>query len=222
HLLRDTNGIRALSRAIKNILDHGADARLRTLCGALDAYRKTVIRNRNAANAQKERQPEYRPESPTGQQGRRGMPAPEGQAGVVPSCEEVRTSRPPLEPVQPVHTRQRGRRGAPVPEVQAGAVASYKEVRNSRPPIEPVRPVHTKQSSKRRVPPPEVQVGEDIFDGRKAGISRASPEPLEPFHTEQRPRRRPTTRRQVQNPVKIPAKVPPLLSKRGSRVMQYD
>ncbi|KAK5214952.1 hypothetical protein LTR72_011954, partial [Exophiala xenobiotica] len=84
HLLRDTNGIRALSRAIKNILDHGADARLRTLCGALDAYRKTVIRNRNAANAQKERQPEYRPESPTGQQGRRGMPAPEGQAGFSP------------------------------------------------------------------------------------------------------------------------------------------
>ncbi|KAK5202613.1 hypothetical protein LTR41_011645 [Exophiala xenobiotica] len=76
HLLRDTNGIRALSRAIKNILDNGADARLRTLCEALDAYRGTVIRNRNAANAQREQRPEYQPESHTGQQGRNGMPAP--------------------------------------------------------------------------------------------------------------------------------------------------
>ena len=59
HLLDDEKGIRALSRAIKNILDNGADARLRTLCGALDAYRKTVIRKKNAANTQKERQPEY-------------------------------------------------------------------------------------------------------------------------------------------------------------------
>ncbi|OAP54577.1 hypothetical protein AYL99_11025 [Fonsecaea erecta] len=54
HLLGDVNGIRAVSRAIKNILDHGADARLRTLCEALDAYRKTVVRNREAANAQKQ------------------------------------------------------------------------------------------------------------------------------------------------------------------------
>jgi hypothetical protein len=223
HLLDGADGIRALSRAIKNILDDGADARLRTLCGALDSYRKTVIRNRNAANAQKERQPKYRPKSPTGQQGRRGMPAPEDQAGGVASYEEVRTSQPPLEPVQPVHTRQRGRRGAPAPEVQAGEVASYEEVRTSRPPIEPVRPVHTEQRSRRGAPAPEVQVGEDIFDGRKVRISRAPPEPLQPLHTEQRPRRIPTTtRRQVQNPVEIPAKVTRLSSKRGSRVMEYD
>lgn len=52
HLLDDPNGIRALSRAIKNILDNGADAQLRTLCKALDAYRDTVIRNRATANAQ--------------------------------------------------------------------------------------------------------------------------------------------------------------------------
>lgn len=48
HLLRDANGLRALSRAIKNILDHGVDARLRVLCRALDAYRETVVRNRAA------------------------------------------------------------------------------------------------------------------------------------------------------------------------------
>ncbi|KAH0836171.1 hypothetical protein AYO21_08626 [Fonsecaea monophora] len=53
HLLRDENGIRAVSRAIKNILDWGADPRLRALCAALDAYRETVVRNREAANAQR-------------------------------------------------------------------------------------------------------------------------------------------------------------------------
>ncbi|KIX97459.1 uncharacterized protein Z520_06911 [Fonsecaea multimorphosa CBS 102226] len=52
HLLDDANGIRAVRRAFKNILDNGADARLRTLCEALDAYRETVVRNREAANAQ--------------------------------------------------------------------------------------------------------------------------------------------------------------------------
>ncbi|KAK5215345.1 hypothetical protein LTR72_011593 [Exophiala xenobiotica] len=151
HLLDDANGIRALSRAIKNILDNGADARLRTLCGALDAYRETVIRNRNAANAQRERQPEYRPESHTGQQSRRGMLAPEVQAGVAP-CEEVTTSRPPLEQVQPVHTSQRGRRGAPVPEVQPGEdVFPGEKVRTSRVAPGPLQPLHAEQRP-RRVP----------------------------------------------------------------------
>ncbi|KIW84475.1 hypothetical protein Z517_03725 [Fonsecaea pedrosoi CBS 271.37] len=51
HLLRDENGIRAVSRAIKNILDWGVDPWLRALCAALDAYRETVVRNREAANA---------------------------------------------------------------------------------------------------------------------------------------------------------------------------
>jgi hypothetical protein len=43
HLLDDADGIRALVRAIKNILDYGADSRLRFLCSALDAYRETEI-----------------------------------------------------------------------------------------------------------------------------------------------------------------------------------
>ena len=50
HLLRDENGLRAVTRAIKNILDYGADTRLQTFCKALDAYRETVVRNREAAN----------------------------------------------------------------------------------------------------------------------------------------------------------------------------
>ncbi|EXJ89325.1 hypothetical protein A1O3_02392 [Capronia epimyces CBS 606.96] len=54
HLLRDPNGIRALSQAIKNTLDSGAGARLQALCKALDVYRETVVRNRNAANVQRE------------------------------------------------------------------------------------------------------------------------------------------------------------------------
>ncbi|KAK5243383.1 hypothetical protein LTS06_010849 [Exophiala xenobiotica] len=103
HLLDDEKGIRALSRAIKNILDDGADARLRTLCEALDAYRGTVVRNRNAANAQREQQPEYQPEFHTGQQGRKDMPGPDIQAGVVAFHDELRTRRPPLESVQPLH-----------------------------------------------------------------------------------------------------------------------
>jgi hypothetical protein len=43
HLLNDANGVRALRRAIKNILDYGADVRLRSLCNALDEYRRQVV-----------------------------------------------------------------------------------------------------------------------------------------------------------------------------------
>jgi hypothetical protein len=46
HLLRDANDVRAVIRAVKNILDHGSDARLRKLCEALDAYRERVILER--------------------------------------------------------------------------------------------------------------------------------------------------------------------------------
>ncbi|KIW58742.1 hypothetical protein PV05_03240 [Exophiala xenobiotica] len=53
YLLDDASGIRAVSRAIKNILDDGADARLSALCSALDRYRATVIRDRAAGNAQR-------------------------------------------------------------------------------------------------------------------------------------------------------------------------
>ena len=53
HLLKDADGIRAVVRAIKNILDDGTDKRLRTLCEALDAYRAIVVRNREAADPRK-------------------------------------------------------------------------------------------------------------------------------------------------------------------------
>ncbi|KAH0841970.1 hypothetical protein AYO21_02983 [Fonsecaea monophora] len=151
HLLRDANGIRALSRAIKNILDNGVDARLRTLCRALDAYRETIVRNRNAANTRKERQPEDRLKSHTGQQGTRGVPGPKFQAGVVASCDDIAISRPPLEAVQPVQKRQRGRRGTHVPDVQAGEDVPREKVRASRVVPGPVEPLHAEQRP-RRVP----------------------------------------------------------------------
>ncbi|MCJ1471558.1 hypothetical protein MMC13_000198 [Lambiella insularis] len=221
HLLDDADGIRALSRAIKNILDDGADARLRTLCGALNAYRETVVRSRNTANAQRERQPEHRPESHIGQQSRRGVPASAVQVGVVASYEEVTTSRQPLGMVQPLHNRQQGRKGATAH--QAGIVPSYEEVRTSRQPLEPVRPVNNEQRSRRAAPALELQMGEDMFPGENVRTSRVAPKPLEPTHTEQRPRRLlPTARRQIQNPVENPIKVTRLLSKRGSKVMDYD
>lgn len=55
HLLKDARGLRALTRAIKNILDHGADPRLRRLCPALDAYREMVVSSRKAANPRRQR-----------------------------------------------------------------------------------------------------------------------------------------------------------------------
>jgi len=57
HLLDDANGLRAIIRAIKNILDHGSDARLRKLCEALDAYRERVILERKAGTTERHQEP---------------------------------------------------------------------------------------------------------------------------------------------------------------------
>ena len=63
HLLDDVNGIKAVRRAVKNILDYGSDARLRKLCEALDAYREKVILERGAVATERDQvQPELRPE----------------------------------------------------------------------------------------------------------------------------------------------------------------
>jgi hypothetical protein len=50
--LQDANGIRALSRAIRNIVDDGAHSRLPALCDALDRYREVIVRDQEAGNAQ--------------------------------------------------------------------------------------------------------------------------------------------------------------------------
>jgi hypothetical protein len=57
HFLDDANGLRATIRAIKNILDHGSDERLRKLCEALDAYRERVILERKAGTTEKRQEP---------------------------------------------------------------------------------------------------------------------------------------------------------------------
>jgi hypothetical protein len=66
HLLRDTNGLRAVTRAIKNILDYGLDVRLRKLCEALDAYREKIVLEREAVATERDQvceiQTELRPE----------------------------------------------------------------------------------------------------------------------------------------------------------------
>lgn len=51
HILKDANGVRALRRAIKNILDHASDPRLQKLCDALDAYRRRIVTEREAVTA---------------------------------------------------------------------------------------------------------------------------------------------------------------------------
>ena len=74
-MLKDANGLRALRRAIRNILDYGLDARLQKLCVALDAYRQRIITEREAVTAEKNQrdmgktqpQPEQRRRSKRGQ-----------------------------------------------------------------------------------------------------------------------------------------------------------
>ena len=66
HLLDDVNGIKAVRRAVKNILDYGSDARLRKLCEALDVYRERVVLERGEVAAERDQacqvQTELRPE----------------------------------------------------------------------------------------------------------------------------------------------------------------
>lgn len=75
HLLKDANSLRALRRAIKNILDNSSGICLKKLCHALDSYRQRVImereaekNERNLAPAQPQLDPQERskiPESPS-------------------------------------------------------------------------------------------------------------------------------------------------------------
>lgn len=108
HLLRDERGIKAVSRAIKNILDHGTDARLRALCGALDAYRDTVIRDREAANVPRSQelgivQPQI------GNQARKAPPDSRAY-GATPCEKEDDILRPPDELAEPLQAGRRPRR----------------------------------------------------------------------------------------------------------------
>ena len=100
HLLDDANGIRAVVRAVKNILEYGSDTRLQKLCEALDAYRKRVILEREAATTEKDQGHLVQTE-PRKERQRRGRP--QGKPSLIqrqPSQrrpEFVETATPPEE-----------------------------------------------------------------------------------------------------------------------------
>jgi len=52
HFLDNPIGIRAVIRAVKNVLNYGSDERLRKLCEALNAYREKVILEKEAITTQ--------------------------------------------------------------------------------------------------------------------------------------------------------------------------
>jgi hypothetical protein len=54
HILNDVNSIRTIRRTMKNILNYGRDARLRTLCEVLDAYRENIINESEAATSERD------------------------------------------------------------------------------------------------------------------------------------------------------------------------
>ncbi|OAL28680.1 hypothetical protein AYO20_09404 [Fonsecaea nubica] len=66
HLLNDANAIRAVSRAIQNILDWGTGTRLEGLCTALDAYRETVVHSLAVTNPQRAQESEVLPPTQSG------------------------------------------------------------------------------------------------------------------------------------------------------------
>lgn len=51
HILKDANSVRALQRAIKNILDRGSNTRLPRIRDALEVYRRNFIAEREAVTA---------------------------------------------------------------------------------------------------------------------------------------------------------------------------
>jgi hypothetical protein len=80
HFLADADGIRAIVRAVKNILDYGSDARLRTLCKALDAYRERELKEREAATSERDHAYEVQTQ-PRKEQQRRGRPKAQSSSG---------------------------------------------------------------------------------------------------------------------------------------------
>ncbi|KIW77012.1 hypothetical protein Z517_09457 [Fonsecaea pedrosoi CBS 271.37] len=66
YLLNDANAIRAVSRAIQNILDWGTGTRLEGLCTALDAYRELVVHSLAVTNPQRAQESEVLPPTQSG------------------------------------------------------------------------------------------------------------------------------------------------------------
>ena len=71
HFLNDVNGLRAVRRAVKNILDYGVNDRLATLCKLLDTYRQKIIVERKSTLSEGHRTSEVQVELQTGRSRRR-------------------------------------------------------------------------------------------------------------------------------------------------------
>ena len=71
HFLDDVDGLRAVRRAVKNILDYGVNDRLPMLCKALDTYRQKIIVERKMTLSEGHRTSEVQVEPQTEQSQRR-------------------------------------------------------------------------------------------------------------------------------------------------------
>lgn len=109
HLLKDANGVKALIRALKNILDHGAGTRLQTLCGALDAYHETILQDEEAANSRRKQRSDVRPQPrqkrPREEDGLAVEKAPTGRTRRCPGLARDSTLRPQSSKVTTRHAR---------------------------------------------------------------------------------------------------------------------
>jgi len=100
HLINDAHGIRVVVRAVKNILDYASDERLRKLCEALDAYRKRVILERQAATNTRDPEPAVQTEMREERQRRgrpKGKPSPIQREASRRRPEFVESATPPEE-----------------------------------------------------------------------------------------------------------------------------
>jgi hypothetical protein len=195
HLLRDANGLRAVSRAIKNILDHGADAPLRTLCEALDVYREKVILERRQSLLRETR--DTRPNRSLNN----------GGGAEENSNHRTNSSNTRAQDQQPSY----GQQGHESPVVQQPLYdqQGYQGPRAQQPSYE-------QQENESR---PDLRVGESgpiyVEEDRVDG----SPEYLE---AEERPQRKQTTaRRQARSRANTSAKTRRISSRLASKVVKY-
>ena len=230
HLLKDADGIRAITRAIKNILEYGADARLRTLCKAVDAYREKVILEREAMTRQMNRGYKAKSQSELRRNRRGQQPSYERQPYQSPGDQQPLYCQQEYQSTgdqQPSYTQQG--------YLNPGAQQSSHEQQGYESPVvqQPLYGQQGYQSSGAQQPSyeqqgtesrPELQAGRSGFiyveEDRIDGSLDRPPQYLEP---EERPRRKPTTaRRQERSRANNSTKVRRTSSRLASRVVEYD
>ena len=82
HFLDHEDGIRAVRRAVRNIMDYGANERLITLCRALDAYRQKVLVRKGVGDPGNHRGSAAQAQPEASHSGVTTLPAPShGQSG---------------------------------------------------------------------------------------------------------------------------------------------